>query len=711
MSELLENTLTAYLGPEFQQKLMWQLLVEPEFAEKIIPNLAIEYFDDPNLKRLFIIILEYYNDNQKVPNLQNHSIHTAINKYKTPNNKIEEESLFSVIKRIELWNERVINKQMLHDGDAVQRETNDFIKQQEWRKFAEFILEKTKNGEIRKKYILGDIDEKILKISHIGDEEDYGTEVGENIERVLRKEFRKTIPTGINVIDSLTGGGLGKGEIGLILTPSGVGKTTVLTKIANTAYDCQYNVLQIIFEDTTEQIQRKHYTIWTNNVILEENPNVKPDDLMALSKIDDNSEEVLKIARAKTDAMKGKTHLVIRRFSQENTTMLDIRNWIIRYQKKWGFKFDLIVIDYLDCLESHKKSSDRNEAELVIIKSFEAMAADFDIPAWSALQSNRSGFGSEFVEAHQTGGNIKRVQKAHFFMSVAKTPDQQEANLANIRIIKARFAKDGQTFTDCIFNNDTMQIIIEDSRYSNTKVFRNLKKYDSEDVDKLNAQAEKIENNNPSINLIIHSHLSQYEEKAIEKTNDNIVNITEKKITDFNPAEINDLLKKNAENNSVISVQPIVEPNKESKWAIEPVYENNIEKKTTGDTILDIDGVIEGANEGINEGINEGVKTGIVEEIIEEINDYFELSGETEIVSVNETEVKIEDIKPEIIIKTEEKKPEITIQKENFNIKNVNKIELEKYLLTDPDAPIGEHLDVIEMLKKREKEQGVIKKI
>ena len=43
MSENTENTLTAYLGPEFQQRLIWQLLVEPEFAEKLLPDLAIEY--------------------------------------------------------------------------------------------------------------------------------------------------------------------------------------------------------------------------------------------------------------------------------------------------------------------------------------------------------------------------------------------------------------------------------------------------------------------------------------------------------------------------------------------------------------------------------------------------------------------------------------------------------------------------------------------
>jgi hypothetical protein len=154
--------------------------------------------------------------------------------------------------------------------------------------------------------------------------------------------------------------------------------------------------------------------------------------------------------------------------SQENTTMVDVRNWITRYQKKYGIIFDELVLDYLDCLESHKKTSDRNEAELVIIKSFEALAGDLNIPGWTAIQTNRSGLNSEIVEAYQTGGSIKRLQKAHFFMSVAKTRDQKEANLA-ISIIKARFAKDGQLFEDCIFNNDTMEIIIEDTRYKFNK--------------------------------------------------------------------------------------------------------------------------------------------------------------------------------------------------------------------------------------------------
>jgi len=530
MSDFNENTFSAYLGHDFQMKLMWQLLVEPEFAEKIIPDLAIEYFDDPFLKRLFIIILEFYKEFEKVPNLQNHSIHQAVNKYKTPNNIQEEEALFSLIRKIELWNERIINKQMLYDGDIVQKSAYFFIKQQEYRKISEYIQVKIKTGEIRNKTVVAEIEEKFHKIQYIGNDEDDSEEVIDGIEKALRKEFRQPIPTGIGAIDVLTGGGLGKGEIGVILSPSGVGKTTALTIIANTAYEDEKNVAQIIFEDTKDQIKRKHYTIWAKS------------SLKKLNDDEDEIERVKKVVAEKAKEMQGKGRLIIKRFSQENTTMLDVKNWMLSYQKKYGFKFDILVLDYLDCLESHKKVSDKNLAELAIIKAFEALASDFNIPAWTAIQSNRSGFETQFLGAHQSGGSITRVQKAHFFMSIAKTQEQKEAQLANISIIKARFAQDGQKFEDCIFNNDKMLIIIDDPRYKYTKINKSLKHHDSEDIDKLENKVNNISNS---------KELKTYEKNITEILNHKTDNATFRiDAVDVmsNPQKINDLLISNSIN-------------------------------------------------------------------------------------------------------------------------------------------------------------------
>ncbi len=636
MSEITENTFTAYLGPEFQLKLMWQILVEPEFAEKSLPNLAVEYFDDPNLKRLFIIVLEYFKEYGKVPNLQNQSVLQAINEFKTPNNKIEEESLSAVIKRIQLWNERVLNKQMIYDGDIVRKATNTFIKQQEYRKLGEQIIDKTKNGDIRNKNTINFIEEKFQKIAYIGNDDNDGTEIFEGIDKVLRKEFRETIPTGVDVIDALTGGGLGRGEIGVILTPSGVGKTTLLTKIANTGYECGKNVLQIIFEDTVEQIQRKHFAIWSKT---------------ALSKMDDNNEYVKEKITEKAVSMKDKSKLIIIRMSQENTTMVDVRNWITRYQKKYGIIFDELVLDYLDCLESHKKTSDRNEAELVIIKSFEALAGDLNIPGWTAIQTNRSGLNSEIVEAYQTGGSIKRLQKAHFFMSVAKTSDQKEANLANISIIKARFAKDGQLFEDCIFNNDTMEIIIEDTRYK----FNKLKKVaDEEYIDKIEDSASKLS--------AIHVALSNFEAEAKEKA-DNYIE----------PKELK----------TIADVKHDTEILLDESQEITPV-ETELQVETN---------VINSPPDSIGwtgESFTTIVNTEIPEVILEELP---------------KIEADVVEEKPIVNLNT-------VINNKIGIEKKLSNTEFNNYMsgLIDPDEPQGHHKSVKDMLDKLRVNQSVVKK-
>ena len=672
MSEITEHTFTSYLGPEFQQRLMWQILVEPEFAEKTIPVLAVEYFDDPNLKRMFLIILEFYKEYGKTPNLQNQSIQQAIHEFKTPNNTMEEESLFSVLKRIELWNERVLNETLMYDGDIIQKGTNNFIKQQEYRKLAEGILSKVKSGEMKNKKVIVEIEEKFQKVAVIGDDEDAGSDATEGLEKALTKEFRKTIPTGVKVIDALTGGGLGMGEMGLILTPSGVGKTTLLTMIANTARNNDKNVLQIIFEDTKEQIQRKHVTIWTG---------------IPLSELDDRNEEALEKSNKYIETL-GPGRLTIKKFSQEDTTMRDVKDFIIREQKKHGFKFDIIVLDYLDCLESHKRTSDRNEAELVIVKAFEALAGDLNIPCWSAIQSNRSGFDAELVEAHQAGGNIKRVQKAHFFMSVAKTPDQKEASLASIRIIKARFAQDGQTFKDCKFNNDTMQIVIKDDRYVGDRI-KGVKKYGDDEIKK---HQEKVSGINHGLISVVASGTEKTPDEieldkmreAYLKKNDTVIEKTETEGTTEGANEGTTI------DNIHISTTRTDLTQDEIKGVVEFVKDTLLELDESGDTIND--GVSDAVNDGVNDTVN--IQT-------EELLDW---SGQTETVGTYKTETTVEDLPP---IETIPENEVLTVKKQENEEKNQSIFDIEMEF-DDPDSIDNQENETLILLQEMGRTQKVI---
>jgi len=441
-----EHTFLGYLGPEFQEKCLWQLLTDTEFGEKTIPLLEISYFDDPTYKRFFAIMTQYMELNERPPSLKDKSILIAIRKFVKKTDKTEIELLDAVAIKIKNWNDMVLNKDIPHNGSMIQKETINFIKQQEYRKIASFIQSNVQEGNNSDEF-LAEIEEKTKKIGDIGAEDDMGIEIMDNIGTALRKEFRKAIPTGIIGIDTLTKGGLGGGEMGIILAGTGVGKSTILTYIANTAYERGHNVLQIIFEDKPDEIRRKHFAKWTK---------------IPLSEIDERTDEVREKLNEWHENHPNHGKLIIKKFPQENTTMPKIRQYVDKCWKKDSLKFDIIILDYIDVLESHKKSFDQNASELNIVKAFESMADELNIPCWTAIQTNRSGYNAELIDTSQMSGNIKRAQKTHFLMSVAKTAEQKLDGQANIAILKARMAQDGHVFRDCVFDNNTMEIRITD---------------------------------------------------------------------------------------------------------------------------------------------------------------------------------------------------------------------------------------------------------
>jgi len=461
MSEIVSGGDTlGYLGPSYQLKVFWQILTDLEFGNEVVPNIHSSYIDIPIQKKLLSLIKKYHTQNEKVPQLGNKSIVECINA--SNYSDVEKEELHGTVKRIHNWHKSIHSGSVDDDGDVVQNRVWLFIKQQEYKRLAEKIYEKIKKGTVDTN--VSEFEEDIKKIQLLGIKDDFGKDIFEDIESALVVNFRSPIPTGIATIDRAMGGGLGKEEIGIILAPFGIGKTTILTKIANNAFHCEKNVLQLVFEDKVDEIRRKHYAIWSKIPLSQFEIEQLDKDGMMQKIIDPKViERVIKYEEDRKAQQCG-GRLIIKKLNQEDVTIPYIKNWILNYQKNFSIKFDMIVLDYIDCVESHKPTNgDDLKAELVVIKAFESMASELKIPCWTAVQGNRQSISSEFVRSDQMGGSIKRAQKTHFLMSIARSPDQKQDNTANIEILKARFAKDGLRFENAIFNNDTLEIRCIDS--------------------------------------------------------------------------------------------------------------------------------------------------------------------------------------------------------------------------------------------------------
>ena len=419
-----------YLGNTFQLQLINQLITDKEFAQSIIDVLEASYFDNKYFKLIVQMIREYHVKYQSSPNFE-----TLEQIAKTE--ITQELALKIVVDTI-----KQIKDAPFEGTPFVQEKALKFCKQQELQKAMDRAQKIINQGDFES---YDQVEGMVREALQVGERETGVLEVFSGLDDVLNDDFRHPIPMGIPGIDRLLKGGLAKGEIGVILAPTGVGKTTLMTKIANSAFNMGYNVLQIFFEDNPKILQRKHFTIWTG---------IEPDNLSV------RKEEVM----SKVDEIKNTmpNKLILKKLPSDTITMNQIKNQV-RKMIADGTKIDMITLDYIDCVVPENVKTDEWKAEGSVMRHFEAMCHELSIVGWTATQGNRSSISSEVVTTDQMGGSIKKAQVGHVIISVAKTLQQKEMKLATIAITKSRIGQDGIIFENCKFDNELIIIDTESS--------------------------------------------------------------------------------------------------------------------------------------------------------------------------------------------------------------------------------------------------------
>jgi replicative DNA helicase len=419
-----------YLGNTFQLQLLNQIIVDKDFSHSILDVIENNYFENKYFKIIMQMVKEYYLKYDHTPSFETLEQITKSELQQATASKI----VLDTIKKI---------KDAPIDGVLfVQEKAMKFCKQQELQKVMGKAQKIIDGGEFEN---YDTLEEMVKSALQVGAKDTSMLDVFSNLEQVLEDDYRHPIPMGIPGIDRLLKGGLAKGEIGVILAPTGVGKSTVLTKMANHAFNLGFNVLQIFFEDNPKVIQRKHFTLWTK---------VHPDDLS------EKKDEVMKRVREIEESMPNK--LIMKKLPSDTMTMLQIKNQI-RKMVSDGIKVDMIVLDYIDCIVPDKNLGDEWKSEGSVMRAFEAMCHEMNIVGWTATQGNRSSISSEVVTTDQMGGSIKKAQVGHVIISVAKTLQQKEMKLATIAITKSRIGDDGVVFENCKFDNAMIEIDTESS--------------------------------------------------------------------------------------------------------------------------------------------------------------------------------------------------------------------------------------------------------
>lgn len=404
MSPIEHDTLINY-GNVFQIKALSAIISDVGYFEQIQDILESKYFDSEYHQWIVGKIKWYYRHYKSIPSLEVFKV--EIYKEDNENYRIQLiESLRKIYVHIESTDLQYVKDKIL-----------EFCKNQSLKNAILESADLLSNQEYDK------IESLIKKSIQAGAPRDPGHVWKMDIEKRLSENVRNTIPTGWEIIDTLMNGGLGRGELGTIIAPSGIGKSWSLSRIGIHALKMGLNVLHY-----TMELNEDYVGIRYDSMLINQESNKMKDFKSVLEK------EIEKIPG----------HLQIKYYPARtaNASMLAAD---INIRKANGFHPDLVLIDYADLMRSIDKTSNRYEELGYIYEDIRSVFGELSLPVWTVSQTQRSSLNEDIIEADKIADSFAKIMKADFVMSLSRKLEDKLSNSARGHIIKNRFGPDGIT--------------------------------------------------------------------------------------------------------------------------------------------------------------------------------------------------------------------------------------------------------------------------
>jgi len=422
-----KSTLTQF-GHVFQAKIISSLLSDKKFLQTICDILKSSYFDSDANKWLVGTIIGYFFEYKTAPTLEVMKV-----KVDEMDNEILQVSVVDNLK--ESW--RNVEST---DLKFVQEQTLEFCRNQVMKNA---IMDSVDLIEVGQYDQIKKIVDEAMKA---GSDRDLGHDYIVGIEERLTKSTRDTVKTGWDPIDEVMDGGLGKGELGVVVAPAGIGKTWCLQSIGAHSVKEGLNVVHYTLELNQNYVGLRYDTVFSG---------------VTTSDIKYYQEDVKK----KIDALKGT--LLIKYFPTKSASVQTLTSHLSQIEIQ-GVKPDLVLVDYADILKG--VGSEKRHVLENIYEDLRGLAGEIECPIWTASQANRSSLEEEIIDATKVAEAYSKVMIADFVVSVSRKVEDKIANTSRFHVIKNRFGIDGITFPSSMNTNIGKILIYESTTQSGQEV-------------------------------------------------------------------------------------------------------------------------------------------------------------------------------------------------------------------------------------------------
>jgi len=396
--------------------ILGSLLHNEEYTRKVLPFLEEEYFDSLENKLIYRTIDTYIKDYNSVPTKD------ALRLSLEESRSVSEEQFEVVSKTI---NELSYDDKNSEDWLLDKTET--------------FCQDKALYNAIRTSIgVMDSNDSKLDKGSipkllqdalgvsfdnSVG--HDFLENVDERYEFYHHKEAR--LEFDIDLLNTVTKGGLPRKSLNIILAGTGVGKSLAMCHFAASNFMHGKNVLYITMEMAEERIAERI------------------DANLLDASIDEIHTMPKDVFEKKINRLKSKTtgKLIIKEYPTASAGSGHFRHLLNELKLKKNITPDIIYIDYLNICTSSRIKANAMANSYTLIKSIaeelRGLAVEFNVPIVSATQTTRSGFSSSDVGLEDTSESFGLPATADFMVALIATEELEQLGQIMIKQLKNRW--------------------------------------------------------------------------------------------------------------------------------------------------------------------------------------------------------------------------------------------------------------------------------
>ncbi len=395
-------------GKAFQEGLVQLIYQDRPFADQISEVLDINFLELEYL-RVFVSKLVDYRDRYGThPSTE--AVLTLLNTQMDNEDEVIQEQVRAYFTKV--------SSQEPTDVEYIKEQSLDFCRKQNLK---EAML---KSVNLLQSCSFDEISKTINDSLKLGSDNNFGYDYLADFEQRFIPKHRLPITTGWKEIDAICGGGLGKSELGVVIAPTGAGKSFCLVHLGA--------------QGIKEGKVVVHYTLELGDTIIA----TRYDSCLTgypLSDIINFKDEVYEEIKD----LDGQ--LIVKEYPTKSASTNTIKSHLNKLIKR-GIKPGLIIVDYADLLKPVVvRKEKRNELES-IYEELRGISTEFECPIWTASQTNRSGLNAEVITMEQISEAFNKCFVADFIFSVSRTIEDKQNNQGKMFIAKNRNGPDGMVY-------------------------------------------------------------------------------------------------------------------------------------------------------------------------------------------------------------------------------------------------------------------------